>query len=175
MSLLKTSGPGESPVEMERMYKSFLDTVGMVPPSFLMYSASPDIQALQGQVIAYYRERSNLSPLLTALIRYLTALALGLDPCVAFNRKILLAQGMTEEQVEELGIDPAAAPLDEKEGWMLALVIKAVRAPEAFSEGHVRKLRDLGWTDTDIFDALHLACMMVGMDRMVRALKCNEE
>jgi len=68
-------------------------------------------------------------------------------------------------------VNPAAAPLDEKEGWMLAFVIKAVQAPETVSEGHVRKLRDLGWSDTDIFDALYISCMMVGMDRMMKALK----
>jgi alkylhydroperoxidase family enzyme len=171
MTLLKTAGPGEASGEMEKFYKSFIDTVGMVPPPFLMYSASPGIHALQASIISYYRERSNLSPLLMALIRYLTALAFEMKPCVEFNTRALAAHGMNEEQIADLKINPAAAPLDEKDGWLLAFVIKAVRAPETVSEGHVQKLRELGWTDTDIFDALYISCMMVGMGTMMKALK----
>jgi len=174
MSLLKTFGPGEASGEIEKIYQSFIDAVGMVPPPFLMFSTSPGIQALQGEVIGYYRERSNLSPLLMALIRYLTAVGLDMEPCIQFNTRALKAHGMSDEQVADLKMNPAAAPLDEKDGWLLALVIKAVRAPETVSEGHVNKLRELGWTDTDIFDALYISCMMVGMDAMMKALRFGE-
>ena len=171
MSLLKTLGPGEASPEIEAVYKSFVDSVGMVPPPFLVYSTSPGIQSVQAEMINYYRERSSLSPLLTALIRYLTAVALEMKQCIGFNARVLTAQGLSEEQVRNIRVDPASAPLGEKEGWLLAFVMKAVRAPETVSQGYVEKLRDLGWTDTDIFDALHISCMMVGMERMMKALK----
>ena len=169
--LLKTYGPGEASPEIEKEYKSFIDTAGMVPPPFLMYSTSPGIQALQADTIHYYRESSNLSSLLMALIRYLTAIGLDLEPCIEYNTRALKVHGMSDEQVADLKMNPASAPLDEKDGWLLAFVIKAVRAPETVSEGHVQKLRQLGWTDTDIFDALYISCMMVGMGAMMKALK----
>ena len=171
--LLNTVGPGEASGEIEKIYQTFLDTVGMVPPPFLMYSASPGIQALQADTIQYYRERSSLSPLLMALIRYLSAAALEMEPCVEFNAKALTVHGLTEVQIADLKMNPAAAPLDEKDGWLLAFVIKAVRTPESVSESHVQKLRQLGWTDTDIFDALYISCMMVGMGTMMKALKAG--
>jgi len=174
MSLLKTVGPDESTVEMKQFYQSFLDTVGMVPPPFVMYSTSPGIQALQAEIVRYYREKSNLSPLLLALIRYLMAVGLELEPCIEFNARALRSQGVSDEKIADLKMNPASAPLDEKDGWLLAFVIKAVRAPETVSEGHVRKLRDLGWTDGDIFDALYIPCMMVGMERMMKALKIDK-
>jgi alkylhydroperoxidase family enzyme len=171
MSLLKTVGPGESSGETEKIYQYYIDTVGIVPPPFLMFSASPGIQALQVNIINYFRERSNLSPLLIGLIRYLTAVALEMEPCVEYNARVLNVCGLTEEQVADLKVNPASAPLDEKDGWLLAFVIKAVRAPETVSEGHIQKLRDLGWADADIFDGLYLSCMMVGMGTMMKALK----
>ncbi len=171
MSLLKTLGPGESSGEAEKIYQSYIDTVGIVPPTFLMFSASPGIQALQADIVNYFREGSNLSPLLMGLIRYLTAVALEMEPCVEYNARVLNVYGLTEEQVADLKVNPASAPLDEKNGWLLAFVIKAVRAPETISEGHIRKLRDLGWADADIFDGLYLSCMMVGMGTMMKALK----
>lgn len=169
--LLKTFGPGESSGEMEEVYQSFIDAVGMVPPPFLMYSASPGIQAIQARIMGYYREKSSLSPLLMALIRYLTAIAFEIEPCVEFNARALEVYGLTKEQISDLLINPAAAPLDEKEGWLLAFVIKAVRAPETVSESYTNKLREMGWSDTDIFDALYISCMMVGMGTMMKALK----
>ncbi|MDF1525401.1 MAG: hypothetical protein P1S59_03905 [bacterium] len=169
--LLKTFGPGESSGETEEVYQSFIDAVGMVPPPFLMYSASPGIQSIQARTIGYYRKKSSLSPLLMALIRYLTAIAFEIEPCVEFNARALEVHGLTKEQISDLLLNPAAAPLDEKEGWLLAFVIKAVRTPQSVSENHVQKLKQLGWTDTDIFDALYISCMMVGMGTMMKALK----
>ncbi len=171
MPLLKIVGPDEAAGETEQIYQSFIDTVGVIPPSLLMASTSPGIQALQAQISAYYRDRSGLSPLLMALIRYLTALALEMEQCIEFNARSLKLHGMTDEQVAHLRENPASAPLAEKEGWLLAFVIKALRAPETVSEGHVNKLRQLGWADKDIFDALYVSCMMAGMDRMMKALK----
>jgi alkylhydroperoxidase family enzyme len=171
LSLLKTIPPEEAPDELKPLYQGFMDTVGMVPPPFEMLSASPALQSLQAKLIGYYKEGSNLSPLLMALIRYLTAIALEMQPCVEFNAKALVLNGMSEEQIIALQTNPATAPVDEKEGWLLALVIKAIRAPETVSQVHVDKLRELGWTDTDIMDALYISCMMVGMNVMMKALK----
>ena len=174
MSLLRTFGPAEASGETKEIYQSFLKTVGMVPPPFILMSASPAIQSLQARLIGYYREESNLSPMLLALIRYLTAIALEMEPCVEFNAKALTALGLTGEKVREIGMNPAAAPLDEKEGWLLAFVIKSVRTPDSVSENHIKMLHDLGWSDNDIFDALYMSCMMLGMDRLMKALRFGE-
>lgn len=114
MSLLKTIGPGEASPEIEKIYQSFIDAVGAVPPPFLMYSTSPGIQALQAELINYYREGSNLSPMLTGLIRYLTAVALDMESCIEFNARALKAHGISDEEIEGLKVNPAAAPLDER-------------------------------------------------------------
>ena len=169
--LLKTFGPGKASPDVEKVYNSFLENVGAIPPPFLIYSASPAIQSIQAQLITYFREGSGLSPLLTALIRYLTAVMLDLEPCIEFNTRVLTAHGLTEEQIEGVRVNPATAPIGEKDGWMLAYVIKSVQSPESDLEGHVNKLREMGWTDIDVFDALYIACMMVGMERMMKALK----
>ncbi|UCG38981.1 MAG: hypothetical protein JSV00_01745 [bacterium] len=171
MSLLEIPGPDAAVGEIRDLYQGFLDSVGMIPPPLLMLGTSPGLQSIQAQVIRYYRERSNLSPLLMGLVRYLTAAALGMPSCVAFNAKVLQAQGLSREQIDGLMESPSAAPLDERDGWLLALAVKAVRAPDTISESHIAKLRDLGWSDADILDALYLASMMVGLGTVMRALK----
>jgi alkylhydroperoxidase family enzyme len=171
LSLLKTVPSENAPDELQPLIQWFMDTVGLVPPSLNLLSTNPALQSLQAILISYYREASNLSSRLQGLIRYLTAVALEVEPYIQFTARALAVHGMTEEQIAALRVNPAAAPLDEREGWLLALVIKAVRTPETFSEGHVAKLRDLGWTDTDILDALYLSFTMVGMAGLMKALK----
>ncbi len=171
MPLLDMIGPAEASGEVKKLYASLLDSAGAVPPPLLLVSPSPGIQALQAQFMEYYQERSNLSPLLMTLLRYLTAVALEVAPCVEFNAGVLERLGFSPEQVAELASNPAAAPLQEKEGWLLAFAIKAVRAPDTVSAVHVDKLRDLGWTDSDLLEALYIPCMMVGMKALMKALK----
>lgn len=171
MPLLPTSGPGEASPEIEEIYQSFLDTVGIVPPPFLMLSTSPGLQAGQAGIIRYYRENSGLSPLLVALVRLLTAVALGMETCVEFNARALTSLGLTTELVDRIKADPAQAPLGERDGWMLAFAVKAVQEPDADFGGHTLKLKELGWSDADILDALYIPCMMAGMDRMMRVLE----
>jgi alkylhydroperoxidase family enzyme len=172
--LLKTVAPGESSGDMEDLYRSIIDVAGAVPAPMVMYSASPALQAIQAQLLAYYQNHPGLTPLLKTLIRYLTALGLEMEPCVEFNANLLKAQGMTDEQIDELKFNPAAAPLNEKEGWLLAFVIKAVRSPESVSEGYIEKLRALGWSDSDVFDALNMATTMLGSATMMEVLKFRE-
>lgn len=174
MSLLKKIPPEQVPDEVKLLYEEFLRSPGMIPPPFDLLSVSPGLQTLQAGLIGYYRQGSRISALLQALIRYLAAVAMDIPQCVRFNEKVLALHGMPEDRIRDLRTNPAAAPLEEKEGWLLALVIKAVRAPETLTGDHVEKLRDLGWTDADILDALYLACMMVGMGVMMKALKAEE-
>ena len=171
MSLLKTVTSENAPDELQPLYQWYMDVVGMVPPSLDLLSTNPALQSLQAILVSYYREASNLSSRLQGLIRYLTAVALEAEPYFQFTARSLAVHGMTEEEIAALRVNPAMAPLDEREGWLLALVIKAVRTPETFSEEHVAKLRDLGWTDTDILDALYLSFTMVGMAGLMKALK----
>jgi len=44
--------------------------------------------------------------------------------------------------------------LADKDKAMLLLVLKAVSTPEAVNAADLQKLRDLGWSDGDILDAV---------------------
>ena len=162
-----------SRVMVER-YRPILDQVGAVPPPLVLFSASPGLQALQSRTFEYYMAHPNLSPKLKTLIRYLVAVALNMPLCAEFNAHVLEKLGMTREQVAELTVNPAFAPLEEKEGWLLAFVVSAVRDPDGVSESHVANLRDLGWSDSDIFDALNLAALMKGSAVLMKAFKFDE-
>jgi alkylhydroperoxidase family enzyme len=52
---------------------------------------------------------------------------------------------------------------------LLLFVLKVVRAPEAVQAADVEALREMGWTDPDIFDAAFHGTSMISASRLFKA------
>ena len=71
------------------------------------------------------------------------------------------AGGLSDSDLETLREDPETAPLEDFQKALLLFVLKVVRTPNEVQEGDVRALREMGWTDQDIFDAAYHAVSMI--------------
>jgi alkylhydroperoxidase family enzyme len=171
MALIKTVKPKDAQGGMKNIYNSFLDAVGMIPPPLMISSSSPTLQALKATIMHYYSEHPRLSPKLIALIRYITSVIFDAEPCIQFNVQHLKMLGVKEKQIEELGTNGESVPLDERESALYQFVVKALKKPEAVSGEDIENLRELDWTDADIFDALNAASNMIGPGVIMKALK----
>ena len=159
MFLLKTVAENEAQGRIKEGYSAFPE--GMTPEPLKLLSASPALFEMQLGYIQYYRTHKTLSfPLLTA-IRFMSADECGHNFCLDFNRKILQMAGMSNEDIDAMKVDPASAPLEDKEQAMLVFVTKALKAPNAVTQADVDVLRALGWADADIYDALMHGANMV--------------
>ena len=83
-------------------------------------------------------------------------------------------QGMSEDDIQKVVEDPLQAPLEDKDRAMLAFVMKAIKTPDAVAEEDMTQLRDLGWTDTDILDALTHGTNMIGSSILMKAFKMDQ-
>ena len=86
-----------------------------------------------------------------------------------------LLEGQSTERLEQVKSDPAKASLDEKEKAMLLFVLKAVDDPDAVGAEDVDKLRELGWTDKDLVEAVHYGADMVRHGIVFKTFKMGEE
>jgi len=171
MSLLKTVPPEEAAGGMKRVYDSFSSSLGMVPPPLIASSSSPVLQALLASCLIYYNEHRTLSQKLIASIRYSTAVVFDLDPCLEFARKALQSLSLDEDQIERLGTDPESSDLKEKDKAMFLFAVKAMREPASVKRDDISNLKEMGWADADIFDALNVTAVMIGPGLMMKALK----
>ena len=89
--------------------------VGTVPDTLRFLAHSPGLFEVQTNQIGYYQTHPNLGPELLALIRYTSACWFNNTACIDFNGSMLKKQGMTEEELEDLRVDPKKAPLEEKD------------------------------------------------------------
>ena len=171
MPLLKMIAPEDASGDMAKRYAAFQDTIGMVPKPYEMFSISPGLLEVMTQQIQYYQNHPNLGfPLLT-LIRYFTALEYNYPACIDFNAHLMKMQGMTEEDIRTLESNPDSAPLEDKDKAMLRFVLQAIRSPESVAKEDVDSLLGLGWTESDIFDAVHHGTYMYGPSVLMKVFK----
>jgi uncharacterized protein YciW len=57
---------------------------------------------------------------------------------------------------------------------MVAFAVKAIKTPDAVEKQDVDRLHDLGWTDSDILDALSHGTNMVGFSILMKAFKMDQ-
>ena len=176
MSFLKTIKPEEAEGPVAEIYKPFQEALGLVPAPLQLFSASPGLLSAMGPVREYYMNHPTLSQGLMALIRLLVAEDLQYNYCISFNRNILKMMGIRDDdQLAEVMADPRQAPLEEKDKAMLEVTLKACTKPEMVEEGDIQRLRDLGWQDADILDAMGHGLMMVQSGMLEKEAEDPEE
>lgn len=152
--------PEEATGDVKEVYGIFPEGVP-VPIPLQMFSASPGLLKAQGGVMKYMIGHKELSFHLLALIRFLSACHSNYGFCTEFNGALLKQAGMTDEDLAEIQKDPGKAPIEDNEKALLAFVQKAVKDADSVTDEDVQALKDMGWSDANIFDAAYLGATMV--------------
>ena len=129
--------------------------LGRAPDALRMLAISPDILENYIHNIGYFINHPRLSPVLTGMIRYLASAGGGCTYCVNLNEQLLLGNGVPLEDIRRAREDARQAPLPPDDNALLGLVLKAVETPHAVKAGDYDTVRDHGWSDRDIFDAIY--------------------
>ena len=163
-------------VEPEEATGKVAEAYGVIPPGMpvpeplQMMSASPDLAYLQSIILRYFISQDKLDLGLLATIRYLVACEYDYPYCINFNAYLLqMAGGMTPEELESLRTNPEMALLEDFQKELVLFVLKAVKTPDEVTQADVEKLRQLGWSDRNIFDAVYHGTSMVAMSLMFKA------
>ena len=169
MFILDYVKPEDATGKVAEAYSNFPKEVP-IPAPLLLMSASPDIAEAQGNFIRYYMGHEKLDAGLLAMIRYLVASELDYEFCINFNQGMLkMAGGFSEDELKALKEKPEEAPLEDFQKALLLFVLKVVKTPEEVTKADVEKLRELGWTDRDIFDAAYHGVSMVAPSKLIKA------
>ena len=176
MAIIETVQPNVASGEVGEIYDSFLKMRGRIGNNAILFSSSPAALRMQYEFINYYSSHPTLSqPLLTA-IRVLVSQSKECEFCIDMNSGFLINRfGWSVEDVEVMKKDASTTPLQAKEQAMLEFVIKGMEDSLGVNESDIVSLRDLGWSDGDILDALYHGARMSGTDIMFNALKIEKD
>ena len=176
MSLIATISPEHATGQVADIYGQIRQVLGGVPNALRMHSASPNALAAQWADIGYYFKHPSLGLPLLAAIRMLVSQRNDCEYCVGFNESLLINRaGFTPEQTAAAKRDPASLPLSEKDRHMLLFVLKATQTPKTVGVSDLDRLRALGWTDPDIFDAVNHGARNVAVDILFNTFKIEND
>ena len=161
MPLINTVPPDKAEGGIKEAYEMAMKNFGLSPKPLEMMSVSPTLFELQLRRIQYLSKHPKLSYPLLAHIRYLVARDLNYPYCTDFNRMVLKKQGLSDEDISRMEADPSQSLLETNETAMLAFVVKAVKTPGEVAPEEIQHLRDLGYEDRDMMDALAQGFSMI--------------
>lgn len=174
MALIQTVPPEKAEGIVKEGYEMYLKRIGVIPKPMEMISASPKLFEILLSRTRYLSTHPRLSFSLLAHIRYLVAHHLGYRYCMELNRRLLEKQGLESADIRKMESDPSRSLLEENENAMLAFVLKAVKIPESITTEDTVKLRNLGWEDGDMVDALAQGVSMIDHAIMMKAFNMEE-
>ncbi|MEJ2718702.1 MAG: hypothetical protein P8182_16495 [Deltaproteobacteria bacterium] len=154
MALLKLVPPENADGKLAQLYSITEEMFGAVPNNVRMLGVSPAVLENQLEFARYFRAHPTLSVTFLAMVRLLVAASTDSPYCEKLNTGMLAQLGVPANQAEALKGDPRSAPLSDKERALLTFVLRATKDPHGITAEDVQKLRELGWSDADIFDAV---------------------
>lgn len=165
MALIDGVAPGAAQGAVAGIFQEIEQALGQVPGGMQLYAVSPGLLAQQWQVVGYYARHPRLPLALTAAIRLLVSQDNDCDYCIDFNAGLLIERcGWTPEQVSVSKHDVAAAPLAASDKALLQFVLQTVNARQPATRDNLEGLKQLGWSEADILDAVALGARNVAVD-----------
>lgn len=172
MPLIQTIAPEEATGELAKLYKIIETMRGNVGNNAKLFSVSPELLRQQMDFIKFYMNHPTLSMPLLAAIRIMVSSGEECQFCIDYNTGMLInLAGWSFEQVTEMRKDPNAANLPAREIAMLNLAIKAIRNSHGVSANDLDTLREMGWSDSDILEAVNHATRMLATDIIFNTFK----
>ena len=174
MALITTVSRENAEGLVKEAYEMFMKNIGTIPRPMELLSVSPALFEIQLQRIKYFGKHPTLSFALLTHIRYLAAKSLDYGFCMDLNRLMLKKQGLGDEDIRNVETDPSKSLLDEKESAMLVFVMKAMKNPGSVTADDIQTLKNLGWNDSDMVDALSQGVSMIDHAIMMQAFQMDQ-
>ena len=175
MSLLNLIEKDDATGRVAEIYETMIKNMGFIPNAFKVYSPSEFVLDKQFANLGHYMRHKTLGGKLLAFIRLLVSEQEQCAYCVGMNSGILLQYGVLPEMLAGIKQDPSAAPLEEKDLAMLLFVLNVVKNSNGIVQDDVDKLRNLGWSDTDILEAAYHGASQIGADKIFNAFKIESD
>lgn len=176
MPIIKTVAPQDATGVLAEYYAKITAMRGEVRNNAMLFSASPELLRQQMDFIIHYANHPTLSMPLLAAIRVMVSSGETCEYCIDFNTGMLINMaGWTPEQVAAMRHNIVDTPFPAKEAAMLKLAVKAVRNAHGVTASDLDELRELGWSDGDILDAVNHGARMLATDILFNAFKIEKD
>lgn len=172
MPLIQTITPKDATGELAKLYTMIETIHGSVGKNAQLFSIRPELLRHQLDFIKYYMNHPTLSMPLLAAIRIMVSNNEECLFCIDFNTAILTnIAGWSVDQITAMRFNINDANLPPREIGLLALVLKATRNAHGVNANDLDTVREMGWNDSDLLDAVNYAARMVATNMIFNTFK----
>ena len=152
MPYLQTDPPEEAAGVVKAMYDQDLAALGYVANFTRAFSLRPDV--LQGWQALKNAITSDMDPRLYELVTVATATAIRSSYCSLVHGQILATSYYPAEKVVDIAAYDVGGALDAADAAVVRFARKVAEEAEKITQEDVDELRDLGFSDTDVFNII---------------------
>jgi uncharacterized peroxidase-related enzyme len=150
MAFVSTVSEDQATGTVQEMYEGDRATRGYVPNYAKVFSHRPQVMGAWGNLLGSIR--SNLELRRYELVTLAASRALRSSYCMLAHGSVLLNNGFSSKQLAAVADDYTQAGLTPVEVAIMAFAEQIVRDATAITADDIQRLRDLGLSDTEVFD-----------------------
>jgi hypothetical protein len=160
--------------KIEEQTASYLNEIeaefGVMPPHWKLF-ASLNLKRFKMfmEEIDYLVHHPRIEADFFAFLRLFVANKEGFGYCQRFNHRLLLARGYEKVALANFVQDITKIPLEMPYSLLAKGVYQALYTPELFSAKEIEKLKEVGWQESDIFDAIEHGAFLFKFSRILKA------
>lgn len=173
--LLNPSVPAGHEDKVAALFGAIESRISFVPDGLRLYGISPPLLETFVTNVGYFNTESAIGPRLAAMIRYLVSYRADCTFCIDMNEGFLTNMGLDLDAVRAARDDLEVAPIEAHELPLLRLAVKAVSEPEHVAEADLEAVRNAGWRDREIFDAVAVATSNRAFNMLLRTFKIEHQ
>jgi uncharacterized peroxidase-related enzyme len=174
--LLYPKPPVTDEERVNEIFKGIEEAVGFVPDGLRLYGISPPLLENYVRNIVYFNQGGTSLPrALCVMIRYLVSWNAGCSFCIDLNEAFLSSMNYSLDEVRAARNNPDLAPLEKNERALLKLAVRSVDEPDNITEADMENVRNYGWSDREIFDAVAQAASNRSFNSVLRTFKVEHQ
>lgn len=171
MSFLPTTSPSEAGADTRKIYDYIQNRWGFIPNYFL--ALGHQSQLLEDQANLYTNAMFEERGLTRHLKEQIAIVVSGLNMssyCLPAHLEILGRLGIPKALGRALSIDFQSAPVEPKVMELFRFCAKLTQQPGDMRRSDVEHLREIGWNDAEIFDAVLVTSLYACANRFSAGL-----
>lgn len=178
MALIPVVQSKDATGRVAEIYKEIEQAFGYHPNALTIYSVSPHLLQQWWDSVRLYMTHPSIPyvPLL-ATITLITSQDNRCDYCLHLNEVFLSEQGKIPlDLINATKKNPEDnSYLSPKDKALFLFAVNASRTPKDITSTDISKLKEFGWTDSEIFDIVHYAARNVATDIVFNTFKIDRD
>jgi alkylhydroperoxidase family enzyme len=175
MSILKITNKDEATGAVAAVYQLMEDRIKFIPNVVKMHSVSSDFFEKFMAVTGFYTDHPTLDPVLVSYIRLLISHHENAEYCIRLQSAVLNNYKVTADDIKIACNDYNLINLDPKRKMLVCFVLDMMFDRLTDAENNVNKLKEVGWTEKDIYEASMLGAVQKGTTKVISAFKVEND